>query len=71
MTQDSLFTTTPQVGEKWNKPGSTDKPVIVERVYTHEMYGVTWIGVQRKGGDMLGHWGPLDSWLAQGWVRIK
>lgn len=71
MTQDALFNVMPEVGEKWNKPGSTDKPVIIQRVYTHEMYGVTWIGAQRKGGDMLGYWGPLDSWLAQGWVRVK
>lgn len=71
MSQHSLFTDTPLEGEQWNKPGSTDKPVIVKRVYTHKMYGTTWINVERKGGDMLGYGGPLDSWLAQGWVKVK
>lgn len=69
--QDALFSVMPAVGEQWNKPGSTDKPVVIQRVYTHAMYGVTWIGAQRKGGDMLGYWGPLDAWLAQGWERVK
>ena len=71
MSHEALFQTLPAEGEQWNKPDSTDKPVTVQRVYTHKMYGVTWIGAQRKGGDMLGYAGPLDSWLAQGWVRVK
>lgn len=71
MTQEALFTTMPAEGELWNKPGSTSKPVLIERVWVHGMYGVPWVSAQRKGGDMLGYGGPVDSWLAQGWVRVK
>lgn len=71
MSQQPLFQALPVAGEKWNKPGSKEKPVIVQRVYTHPMYGETWIGAERKGGDMLGYWGSLDRWLAQGWVKVK
>ena len=72
MSQAPLFTVVPVEGEYWDKPYSTLKPLLVERVWAHDMYdGELWISAGRSSGDWSHIGGPVSWFLKLGYVKVR
>jgi hypothetical protein len=70
VTQEALFTTMPEVGEHWARPGE-DRLVIVH-VWNHDLYdGQPWVHAEQGRRDQIGTSGPVESFLARGYRRVK
>ena len=67
-----LFQTEPVVGEEWQQPNDTGKPLVIERIWKHHLYnGEVWVAASRKSGDWLSTSGPLSQFLARGYVKVR
>jgi hypothetical protein len=70
--QAPLFNTIPVEGEHWDKPDSKLKPLLIDRVWEHEMHnGELWVRAGRSNGDWSHIGGPVKWFLSLGYVKVK